>query len=242
VLNVTIQAGSTIDDIIRGEIQFASIQIYSPHSTRLMLSYEVEISDLEFSLKIAYQRSPTEIRKASLHGESDNLDELFETSTVLNPVIFIVDDSPVTQKTLSRMLRKINPSLTIRCFNDGSEVVEFYTSVDHTLSRPCTLILMDMQMPILDGAKATVQIRAYESHSRLREIPIVAITAQNDLNESELFKSGISGFCFKPFSEASVREVLVTHNLMQHSIMPPRLEPVLYEDEDTNDSCFCRLC
>src|SRR5260370_34415941 len=81
--------------------------------------------------------------------------------------ILIVEDNRVTQKVVTAPLRKRGDSIEVA--NDGKQALS-------RLMQPCpfSLVLMDVQMPVLDGLEATRMIR---KDARWRELPIVAMTA-----------------------------------------------------------------
>ena len=77
-------------------------------------------------------------------------------------------------------------------------------------SKPGTydLILMDIQMPVMDGCEATRRIRALENR-RLAEIPIRAMTANAfDEDRRAAEESGMDGFLSKPIQMEKVIQAL----------------------------------
>ncbi len=86
--------------------------------------------------------------------------------------ILVAEDNLVNQKVVNGMLKKLGFESIIA--NDGIETVELYCQNIEVFD----LILMDCDMPNLDGYGATEQIRAYESEMKLTSpIPIVALSA-----------------------------------------------------------------
>jgi len=83
--------------------------------------------------------------------------------------ILLVDDSPDNRFLVKAFLRK-EPCLIVEAEN-GSEALEKY------LLKNWDVILMDMQMPVMDGYTATARIRELEREKGLRHIPVVALTA-----------------------------------------------------------------
>ena len=72
------------------------------------------------------------------------------------------------------------------------------------------LILMDLQMPVLDGYEATQLIR--ETFPESKELPIIALTASatRDVKEKAM-KAGLDDFVTKPFIPEKLKEVLLSH-------------------------------
>lgn len=105
--------------------------------------------------------------------------------------ILIAEDNINNQKIITAMLDKINIKYDI--VNNGLEAVEKYKSNKYEL------ILMDVNMPIMDGIQATKEIKNIEK--LYYEINIVALTAYNVKNNKDLyFKSGMCDYINKPIN------------------------------------------
>ena len=104
--------------------------------------------------------------------------------------ILIVEDNPKNLKLLRDVLRF-----------SGYEVIEATSGEDGVrlaASEEPDLILMDLQLPGIDGAEALRRIRAGE---RTREVPVVAVTAfAMDHDRERAFASGFTGYVEKPIS------------------------------------------
>ncbi|HEY6394223.1 MAG TPA: response regulator, partial [Candidatus Binataceae bacterium] len=93
------------------------------------------------------------------------------SSLIINrPVkILLADDSPSNRLLVRSYLRKT--SYQLEEADDGAVALEKFTSGDYDL------VLMDMQMPEMDGYMAAMSIREWESHNRTHRVPIIALTA-----------------------------------------------------------------
>jgi len=103
--------------------------------------------------------------------------------------ILIVEDNPVNQKVVTAVLRKRGYSIELA--NDGNEALA-------KLENGCDfgLILMDVQMPVLDGLEATRLIR---KNPRWNRVPIVAMTAHAMTGDKErCLAAGMNGYISKP--------------------------------------------
>ena len=103
--------------------------------------------------------------------------------------VLIAEDNLVNQKVLSRLLEKSGHSVDVAA--NGREAVQKWRTGSYSL------ILMDCQMPEMDGYEATRQIRAEEPKGT--RIPIIAVTANALVGDREkCFASGMDGFVSKP--------------------------------------------
>ena len=107
--------------------------------------------------------------------------------------ILLVEDNELNQEIASEILKEAG--FVVEVAEDGSVAVERMKT-----SKPgqYDLILMDVQMPILNGYEATKQIRAMESEY-CRQVPIVAMTANAfDDDRTLAIQAGMSGYLTKP--------------------------------------------
>ena len=107
------------------------------------------------------------------------------------PRILVVDDNPCNLHMASELLAcwGITPMLAA----DGAEAVALACGGDFDL------ILMDLQMPVLDGLEATKQIRRYELQQRCARAPVLAYTSCV-FDEDILRHCGVDGVLEKPCS------------------------------------------
>ena len=112
--------------------------------------------------------------------------------------ILVVEDHPVNQKLAVRMLEKWGhrPDLA----EDGGK------AVDKLSARRYDLVLMDMQMPVMDGLEATRRFRAMETGLRT---PIIAMTANAMEGDREAcLAAGMDNYLSKPIRAADLLAVL----------------------------------
>jgi signal transduction histidine kinase/ActR/RegA family two-component response regulator len=104
--------------------------------------------------------------------------------------ILVVEDNPVNQRVVTAILKK--HGYDVICANHGGEVM------DALERNRVVLILMDIQMPGIDGLEATRLIRA---HSRWRHLPVVAVTAHAMNGDRDVFlQHGMDGYLSKPIN------------------------------------------
>ncbi|HJP17532.1 MAG: hypothetical protein CMD96_04165 [Gammaproteobacteria bacterium] len=119
---------------------------------------------------------------------------IFYKSDALN--ILLVEDDSINQKVASHMLKKENHNISIA--NNGKE------AVDAVAKNSFDLILMDINMPVMDGYVAAREIRKIEKETG-KHTPIIAITAlafKGD--ERKCFEAGMNGYISKPISMQSL--------------------------------------
>ena len=117
--------------------------------------------------------------------------------------ILVAEDNELNMLLVNNMLKRHFPNAQIFAASSGLEAVAAYTRV-----RP-HLVLMDIQMPELDGLEATRQIRMVEGEAGLPTVPIIALTAGVLLGEKErALESGMQGFISKPFVEKELIQAI----------------------------------
>lgn len=110
--------------------------------------------------------------------------------------ILVAEDQPVNQRFVSEILRKQGHTTLLA--NNGQEAVQLWQQ------EQVDLVLMDIQMPVMDGLKALAAIRAAED-GRKRHTPIVALTAHAIVGDRErLLHAGFDGYLSKPLQAAAL--------------------------------------
>jgi CheY-like chemotaxis protein/HPt (histidine-containing phosphotransfer) domain-containing protein len=114
--------------------------------------------------------------------------------------VLLVEDNPINQGVAKAMLGKLG--LQWQLANDGAEAVERVRESDFDL------VLMDCQMPVMDGYEATAAIRALPD-GRGRGLSIVALTANAMQGDEQVcLDAGMNGFLAKPYTLAALHATL----------------------------------
>lgn len=122
--------------------------------------------------------------------------------------ILVAEDNLVNQKLALRLLQKRGHTVTVA--KNGMEVLALLEL------RSFDLILMDVQMPVLDGVEAALEIRRHEQTTGLH-IPIFAVTANAMKGDRERYlASGMDGYLAKPISPARLDALLAQFNPRPH--------------------------
>jgi CheY-like chemotaxis protein/HPt (histidine-containing phosphotransfer) domain-containing protein len=137
-------------------------------------------------------------------GRGGSTDEQGRESTdhgSLDLRVLLVEDSQVNREVAVGMLESLG--CKVECASDGS------VGVEQALSWGFDLVLMDCQMPLMDGFEATRRIRTKEASVGREPMPIVALTANALQGDRErCLASGMSDFISKPFTMKKLRDVL----------------------------------
>ncbi|WP_353982103.1 ATP-binding protein [Salinicola endophyticus] len=123
--------------------------------------------------------------------------------------VLLVEDNPINQQVAKGLMESLGLRVTLA--DNGSKALSLLTTRHELFD----LVLMDMQMPVLDGVETTRRWRACEQGRRL---PIVAMTA-NVMPEDHqrCFDSGMQGVITKPFTRASLLQDLSKYLANRHA-------------------------
>lgn len=133
--------------------------------------------------------------------------ELMQAAAPNSVRILVAEDNPVNQMITLKMLKKLGYYADVVA--DGKE------ALDALNSRPYDLVLMDCQMPIMDGYEATVAIRTSKSLPN-PHIVIVAMTANAMAGDREqCLNVGMDDYIKKPISPKALSSVLMKWTLKQ---------------------------
>ncbi len=125
--------------------------------------------------------------------------------------ILLAEDNPINQKVAVALLTKQGHS--VRVAVNGREAVEFCHQ------EPFDLVLMDVQMPEMDGYQATIAIRSSPKEEVAR-LKIVAMTANAMQGDDQLcFAAGMDAYLAKPISANKLHATLV--DLFANTSLPP---------------------
>ncbi len=131
-----------------------------------------------------------------------------------NGKILIAEDNLINQKLIKQILIKYG--IEVELANNGLEAfdkVKNYNGYD--------LILMDIQMPVMDGIEATHEILNYEKEENLKHTPIVALTANALKGDREKFiNNGLDDYLAKPIDNNELLFILKKF-LTQVIVEPP---------------------
>jgi len=119
------------------------------------------------------------------------------------PEVLLVDDNPVNMVLNNKMMKSIIPDARL------TEAINGLEALEACKSNQFSIILMDVQMPVMNGIEATENIRLLPGY---QDVPIIGVTAGNVLGEKEkCLECGMNDFLPKPLRQADLIEMLKKH-------------------------------
>ncbi|MBN1650112.1 MAG: response regulator [Bacteroidales bacterium] len=118
--------------------------------------------------------------------------------------VLLVEDNKINQKIAFFALKKLG--FPVQIAENGLEAVERFQQ------EKFKIVLMDLQMPVMNGFDATIKIRAYEKQQEAQSSLIIALSANTIKEDIEkCFVVGMNEYISKPFSPAKLIEVIQKH-------------------------------
>ena len=152
----------------------------------------------EFAIDLKLEVVSEESERYFAENENSITTDYFRGKRVL-----IVEDNELNREITSELLK--DEGFLIEEATNGVEAID---KVIHSKSGYFDLILMDIQMPVMDGDKATREIRRMKE-SALAGIPIVALTANTfEEDKKKCFAAGMNGHIEKPINRQIIRSTL----------------------------------
>ncbi len=147
--------------------------------------------------------------------------------------ILVVEDNEINQKLIVKLLNKFGYSCDIAV--NGAEAVKSYKAKWYDM------ILMDCQMPVMDGYKATKEIRKIENNTK--HTPIIALTAhalEGDLEKC--LNVGMDDYLSKPVNARKLASVLTSHLSVQKEDVSKIINEVIQDIGFTENETIELIC
>ncbi len=186
-------------------------------SIRFMLTKPVKLNDLYYYLNNIYKKQGAD--KDSNSQQSSQFRS--KTLTISNQFkILIAEDTKMNMLVITNMIRNIAPNVKLYEAINGAKSLE-------TLEKAIPdLILMDVQMPVMNGLEATTLIRNH-TNKKISQLPIVALTAGVSNEEREkCFNAGMNDFLSKPIKNEALYEIISKYINAKHKNVMKDIEPV----------------
>ena len=127
--------------------------------------------------------------------------------------VLLAEDNVVMQQLTRELLEKLGCKVEV--VDNGADAVKRVAQSDFDI------VLMDYNMPDINGVEAAREIRDREASAHMRELPIIALTANAFKNHrDECLGAGMNDFLSKPFSQVELWTVLKRNLERVHSVGP----------------------
>lgn len=114
--------------------------------------------------------------------------------------LLIAEDHPLTRDTLLYQTKKITSIKSVNAVTNGKE------AVDYTIKEKPDIILMDIDMPVMNGIEAVQEIKKINP-----KIIIIMLTAHSERDKVlDAFKSGANGYCIKSIKNSELSNIIDT--------------------------------
>jgi PAS domain S-box-containing protein len=158
-----------------------------------------------------------EISAPSVVG--DAMTELDEAVAMAAPAcdglsILVAEDNEINALLMRSLLGRLGHHAVIT--TNGEEALESWLSAKSAGS-PYDLVLMDVQMPRLNGIETTKRMRSLEAGQRGRRTPVLALTANTQVEDRyACFEAGMDGFLIKPLDREKLAEAIAGLTASRH--------------------------
>ncbi|KAL3419676.1 histidine kinase hhk6p [Phlyctema vagabunda] len=162
------------------------------------------------SLKRSSPTSPLNGTLGSLSIDN-NVTELSKEARS-NIHVLVVEDNAINQTIAIKNIQKLG--FTVSAVWNGQEALSYLLTPSSTQPRPA-IILMDVQMPVMDGYEATRILRSEDAYAQvpngsLRDIPVIAMTASAIQGDAEkCHQAGMDDYLAKPVEKLRLEAMLV---------------------------------
>ncbi len=171
-----------------------------------VLSKPVRSAELESSIARALGDSPLAVAKSDQYLRAPSLAPASPKRRLL-----VAEDNPINQEVLVEVLRELGYEADV--VDNGRQAVEALARQDYPL------VLMDCQMPELDGYQASREIRKHEAEGK--HLPIIAVTAHALVGERQrAIDAGMDDYITKPLNPKLLKEALERW-WPRESLVPP---------------------
>jgi signal transduction histidine kinase/ActR/RegA family two-component response regulator len=115
--------------------------------------------------------------------------------------VLVVEDDPVNLITANKIVKRLG--------HEAVAAIDGQKALEALREHPFDLVLMDVQMPVMDGVETTRRIRSGEAGEENKDIPIIAMTAYAMLGDKEKFLAvGMDDYLAKPVDVETLRTAL----------------------------------
>ncbi|WOG26626.1 response regulator [Endozoicomonas sp. 8E] len=132
--------------------------------------------------------------------------QIVESGVLDNKKVLVAEDNPANQLVLKKLLKKVNIEPVFA--ENGQEALEYCKSDPESWD----LILMDCEMPVMDGYTATEAIRQFEQEAGIEEHTIIGLSAHAiDELKNKALSRGMDDYLTKPIERDYLFQTLVDY-------------------------------
>ena len=211
---------NNIDDILKFDIliieyhEFIKLDL-KQCSKPIIVLHSNSISLNNFDISYVILKTPVNLDKLystilNILGLENTNTSLIQHSIRKNNIKFkgnvlIAEDDEINQQLIQIILE--NRGVNVNTVNNGEEAIEYVTKLHQDTS--LNFILMDINMPIVDGILATQKIKQFEDQYKVKHIPIIALTANAISGDKEKYlRFGMDNYLTKPIKYPDLYEIL----------------------------------
>lgn len=130
--------------------------------------------------------------------------------------ILLIDDDRIQMNLTEAMLRNIlDPQTTIQCCEQPEDLFGFISQ------QPFDILFTDIQMPAMNGFELLENLRKLPV-KQAQNIPVIAITARSDMDESHFQEKGFAGCLHKPFNQSDLLQILQQFSVSLNRQIPEK--------------------
>jgi len=190
------------------ELLGGTLQVDSREGVGSEFWFEIELGEVDHAALTGIEYADCGVSRRSQRG---GLSYPMPSPSISNPGgrvageakrrILVVEDNQVNLKVARAFLSRMG--------FESDEAKDGGTAVRMLEAGAYGLVLMDCQMPVMDGFEATRRIRAGDAGERNAKIPIVALTAAaRDTDRDAALETGMDAYLSKPFTYSALREMV----------------------------------
>ncbi|RXJ88701.1 hypothetical protein CRV01_08715 [Arcobacter sp. CECT 8983] len=171
----------------------------------ILFEYEDEVKDFklrenEHTLVLPFYASKVNDALKELLRKTKQIKKTSKEEIKYEAKVLVAEDNETNQELISNILDSMNIKYSIQ--GNGLKVLNEYKQNSYDL------ILMDINMPVLDGVESFKEIRKYEEENFLKQIPIIALTANAIKEDKERFLSlEMNEYLSKPINIDELKKV-----------------------------------
>lgn len=122
-------------------------------------------------------------------------------------LVLIVEDNAINQKVAINQVKKLGYALAVAW--NGQEALDYLEHHAPPNSEAPSAILMDCQMPVVDGYEATRRLRSDPRYQKMRSVPVIALTASAISGDKEKCQAcGMDDYLSKPVNKSLLKSML----------------------------------